>query len=214
MISHQYKCIFIHIPKTGGTSIENVLRQDKSKGSDHRLLHEYSNYSGFNSYFKFAIVRNTYDRIWSIYNYYSSGGNQQKNQTLTDYYYHYKNRIFNFPFYTDLEIREKMPRTFQEFCERYLKHAKPFFRKHVIQSQLDYISINGNVKVDFAGKFDCLENDFSKVAKQLGVQENLPHLRKSLSKGHYSEFYNEETRQIVENYYQDEINYFRFKFED
>ena len=69
MISHQYKCIFIHIPKTGGTSIENVLSQDKSKGSDHRLLHEYSNCSDFDSYFKFAVVRNTYDRIWSIYRY-------------------------------------------------------------------------------------------------------------------------------------------------
>lgn len=213
MISHQYKCIFIHIPKTGGTSIENVLRQNKSIGSDHRLLYEYSNYSGFDSYFKFTVVRNTYDRIWSIYSYYSSGGNQQKLQTLTDYYHHYRNRIFNFPYYTDLEISEKMPTKFQEFCERYLKKGKPFFRKNALQSQLDYISVNGNVQVDFVGKFNCLENDFSEVAKQLGLQENLPHLRKSRSKGHYSEFYNEETKQIVANYYQDEISYFGFKFE-
>ena len=107
MISHHHKCIFIHIPKTGGTSIENVLRQDKSKGSDHRLLHEYSHYSVFNSYFKFAIVRNTYDRIWSLYSYYSSGGNQQNLQTITDYYHHYKNK-FKFPYYTDLEISKNI----------------------------------------------------------------------------------------------------------
>ena len=30
----------------------------------------------------------------------------------------------------------------------------------------------------FVGKFDCLQNDYLKVAKQLGLQENLPHLRK------------------------------------
>ena len=64
------------------------------------------------------------------------------------------------------------------------------------------------------GKFNFIENDFSKVAKQLGIEENLPHLRKSLLKGHYSEFYNEETKKIVENYYQDEISYFKFKFDD
>lgn len=214
MISHHHKCIFIHIPKTGGTSIENVLRQDKSKGSNHRFLSEYSNYSVFNTYFKFAIVRNTYDRIWSLYSYYSSGGNQQNLQTLTDYYHHYKNRVLKFPYYTDLEISKNIPVTFHDFCEIFLKEGKPFFRRYALQSQLDYISINGKIQLDFLGKFDCIENDFSKVAKQLGIKENLPHLRKSLSKGHYSEFYNEETKKIVENYYQDEISYFKFKFDD
>ena len=186
MISHQYKCIFIHIPKTGGTSIENVLRQDKTKGSDHSLLKDYSNYSIFDNYFKFAVVRNTYDRIWSIYSYYSSGGNQHKLQTLTDYYYHYIYRIFKFPYYSDLEIRDKMPVTFQKFCEVYLKEGQPFFRKNMLLSQLDFISINGNIELDFIIQFDCLKNDFSKVAKKLGVHEKIPHLRKNQLKGHYS----------------------------
>ncbi len=53
MTSHLNKYIFIEISKTGGTGIENVLRQDKSKGAVHLLFHEYYNYLGLGSYFKF-----------------------------------------------------------------------------------------------------------------------------------------------------------------
>ena len=164
MISHTHKCIFVHIPKTGGTSVESVLRKDKSKGSDHHLLLNYSKKKEFNHYFKFTVVRNTYERVWSLYNYYASGGNQQKLKTLTDYFHHYYLKMFSPPYYTDLEISEKMPKRFEEFCDVYLKKRKPFFRKNALCSQLEYISVNGNVQVDFIARFENLNEDFLKVA--------------------------------------------------
>ena len=53
MILYQNKYIFIENSKTGGTSIENVLRQDMPKGADHHLFYEYSNYLVLDSDFKF-----------------------------------------------------------------------------------------------------------------------------------------------------------------
>lgn len=74
------KCIFIHIPKTAGTSVEQFIR-DNGKNEiyyfgvkNKRSLHHYTSLdlkkeipTFFNSYYKFSIVRNPYDRLLSEY---------------------------------------------------------------------------------------------------------------------------------------------------
>ena len=39
MISHKYKCIFIHIPRTGGTFIENLIFGKDWWGIDKKTKH-------------------------------------------------------------------------------------------------------------------------------------------------------------------------------
>ncbi|WP_161470928.1 sulfotransferase family 2 domain-containing protein [Tropicimonas marinistellae] len=94
MISRRYKTVFVHIPKTGGQSVECVflkahgldwesrapllLRRnaDPAQGPE-RLAHLYADEYAerylsreeFESFFKFAIVRNPYDRLLSEYRY-------------------------------------------------------------------------------------------------------------------------------------------------
>lgn len=93
MISKEKNCIFIHIPKTGGTSIENMIWQADEKveknlcmglvsryhnkyqtgGLQQHLLASQVKQEGgdifFNSAFKFSMVRNPFDRILSQYHY-------------------------------------------------------------------------------------------------------------------------------------------------
>lgn len=95
MISHRFKTVFVHIPKTGGESIIHVFlgahglkwddRQglllgynpDRSRGPErltHLLAREYVQFSyldpsTFNSYLKFAVVRNPFNRAISEYRY-------------------------------------------------------------------------------------------------------------------------------------------------
>ena len=73
MISHQYKCIFIHIPRTGGTSVELTLTHTDWGLSHKPEKHIFASHAKklyaqyWDDYFKFSIVRNPYDRLISLY---------------------------------------------------------------------------------------------------------------------------------------------------
>lgn len=95
MISHKHKVIFVHIPKCGGQSIETLFLDDLGLTwqsrlplllfpntaprvgppvLSHLLASEYVRFGYvsdeiFNSYFKFAYVRNPFSRVVSTFNY-------------------------------------------------------------------------------------------------------------------------------------------------
>ncbi len=57
------KCIFVHIPKSAGTSVKNALFPN-TKGPGHRMAMDYylENPKKYEEYFVFAFVRNPFDR--------------------------------------------------------------------------------------------------------------------------------------------------------
>ena len=92
-ISHNHKFIFVHIPKTGGTSIEqffklfkknnlyepknNINENGVSYAPQHitakQLKTHHLSKDHFDEYYKFAIVRNPYRRLISEYTWLRNG---------------------------------------------------------------------------------------------------------------------------------------------
>jgi hypothetical protein len=72
IISHEYQFIFIEIPKTASTSLHTFLCH-QGCNSDRDFRHDSAlsvrDLPEWNDYFKFAIIRNPYDRAVSWYEY-------------------------------------------------------------------------------------------------------------------------------------------------
>lgn len=82
MIVHELKTIFIHIPRTAGTSIEIALAgnnwfkiEPETKHIDHLRAKElYTDY--WDDYHKFTVVRDPFDWLASLYHSHNRGGDK------------------------------------------------------------------------------------------------------------------------------------------
>lgn len=71
-IYHKWKCVFVHIPKTAGTSIHSKLYNRTDYEDNHKTFFELLNEHDaelFESYWSFSVVRNPYDRFISAFEY-------------------------------------------------------------------------------------------------------------------------------------------------
>ncbi|ECW8954352.1 alpha-2,3-sialyltransferase [Campylobacter lari] len=194
----KYKCIFIHVPKVAGSSIERVIYQTDRwlvghvKASDYVKLDR----NKFESYFSFSFVRNPYDRVVSAYHY-------LKNDS---------------PDPCDIEWGKLNIRDL-EFEEFVLKLQDEEFKQKILTKnhfsfQYEYLcDENMNVLVDFIGRFEQLNSDFKKILNILKRKDSLIHVNKS-KHCNYKDYYNCETYKIIREIYKNDFEIFDYDLED
>jgi len=182
-------CIFIHIPKTGGSSVANSLFNiwPHLHFSSKEYLALYGK-DFYNKAFKFCFIRNPWDRLYSTYCYlHKELGNEK-----------------------DIQYGRKLLKgisSFEQFVkliaiQRGFKHSNFLFypQNHFIDN------------VDFIGRFENLEDDFHKVQVILNKQnQELLHLNKSNSEN-YKNQYDNQMIDIVYNVYKEDIKLFTYDF--
>lgn len=196
-ISHRYKFIFVHIPKTAGTTISLSLDSFSdihSTSSDpyrhHLTIKEISkrfNYT--NNYFTFAFVRNPWSRTVS--------------------WWHYINRVAN----QDRSLNPK----FTKKCQDILKNSKNFTdfikREEFLPSCFDWLSIDNKISVNYVGKMESLSKDFDLICNHIKIPHQTIQHRNASDHKHYRYYYNNETMKIVAKKYDKDIQYFDYEFE-
>ncbi len=204
MINHQYRCIFVHIPKTAGKSMNRFFGTEWQKHKDLSRYAQELEPQVFASYFKFAIIRNPWDRMLSDYNF-----QKKKNYPVSE-------RLFAVD-------ATGQTRRFREWVEAAL--SNPFHYEpgrwgaevspgiHRWSPQMDWISLNGNIAVDCVLRMESLQKDFEKVCRVLGrPSEDLP-CRNWKFHWHYSHYYDGATVRLVGDYYAKDIEAFGYRFE-
>ena len=216
MISHKHKCIFIHISKCAGSSIETAFGIDITDNSEknnpnlygwnnqHQLflnhatpqqLFDYGFLNDFvwQNYYKFIIIRNPWDRAFSDYNWLS------KEQNIKDSFFNFINK------------KGKFHRVLTE-------KNSDFYRGDHLNKQIDYFFLNGvQIEYEKVITFENLSKELPSLASDLKLPPSFFDQRVNISVkkiSHYSKFYNRKRRKLINKRFISDINFFGYQFED
>jgi hypothetical protein len=172
MICHKLKCIFIHIPRTAGSSIEKCLVNKDwwkiSPSTKHLLASQakkmYAEY--WNTYFKFSFVRNPYTRMSSLTTFPTIGKvyygtSDFPNNIISEQHIHNYKKIYGSPVLIEYDHR---------FYNRTEVEKESHKKNCVYGNILDE-------PIDFVGRFETLEDDFKYICNAVGLKnKTLPNI--------------------------------------
>lgn len=155
-------CIFIHIPKVAGSSVLDAIAFGDTVFRDHCTYRDFlvADKKRFESYFKFCFVREPISRLFSVYNYWKSGGNQ-----MDDRYFQ--------------EIIAENNFDFSRFVLEYLDGKRIFEHRLTIPQYIFVYDHTRKCMVDFVGRYESIDQDFGLVMKTLGLKNGLKVINKS-----------------------------------
>lgn len=196
LISHRHRFIFVHVQKTGGTSVTAALYRfcdqeaiDQARRGGllvHSTAQDIIRVFGrevWDSYFTFAFERNPWDKTLSMY-------------------------------YANLESG----------YNKILRPRKPSFRQWMypfgiwpkkLKPSIDLYSLDGQVAVDYLGRYERLHEDFAAICQRIGLEGvDLPHRNPSQLRNDakYREHYTPWLRRRVEQVYAREIDALQYAF--
>lgn len=225
--------LFIHIWKTGGTSLSNYLEKEhdfKDSFKSNNLIENSKNKikiflgksilskhtyaldikkgigdSQFEKLYKIAFVRNPYDWLVSWYSFVSS--NQISPDTGKPWRHHL------YPIIKDL--------SFDDFIIWVTKNngltvsasrKNSLFKNKIPFLQKDWITdLDGNVIVDYIGRYEYLKEDSQKICCQIGINfSTLPKINVTNKKGMYKDYYTKETSSLVYAYFREDFELFGY----
>jgi len=244
MINYSKKFLFIHIPRTAGTSIEDYLvsqdaaeselaREEAIKKDVLRFQHLHVSKAaqvcaerGINleEFFKFSFMRNPWERLVSFFFYdhstYVAMG-KAEDITFAEYV---KRKISDHPFTFE-------PYNRNEFIFGKAGKRSKEERRVTFTPGFWLLDDQENVLVDFVGRFENLQEDFDKVCDRINVPrgslktlracgniESCPwHKEQGIvvpKYDHYTKYYDDETLEIVNCLIGMDAELFGYKFGD
>ena len=168
VLCHEKKCIFIHIPKTAGTSIEQFLKEKgknnieyigvrNNRSLQHLTAFELKHELGptFINYYKFSIVRNPYNRLLSEYYWTPLNIGYKAGKTKADFITHVANIVRNKLYFNNI------------------------YNDHFIPQYLFLYGNSKNILIDQVFKYENLNESVKYLKYKLKIDDDLPFLNKS-----------------------------------
>lgn len=209
LINHRQKFIFIHVYKVAGTSVLNALENstypayipERTRPAITRFARRFNLSPSFPLRMhskakdaKFNLPSDVYDNYFKF----AFVRNPWDWQVSL---YEYARQYENHP-------QRKLMQSFKDFDD-YLdwrvSQEKTLQKEFVTDDE-------GNVIVDYIGRFERLEDDFAEICKKAGIEASLPQFNKTRSRQSYTQYYSDRTRQLIEDNFREDIEFFNYSF--
>lgn len=226
--------IFVRIPKTASTSVESILsdhpnvilnsklkilppNKGESSWSNVGLSNLWIQTIGEDKWdksFSFVFVRNPYDRAVSSWQHICRmlrKGNliadrSQIKLNLVTFFSKVSTKLFHRPVTEGISFDD-----FLYFLESEMLVGGA--KWHSTEQYIHLTDPDGKIIVDFVGRYENLQNDFTKICETLGIQAaQLPYLKRAKSRREYTHYYNGTRKKIIEKIYKKDIELFGYCF--
>lgn len=219
-INKDKKVLFVHIPKTGGSTIEKFFDMtNKTNRADYDLLfgvdtrRKNVNYDialqhltfneiknnhkiKVNNYFSFSLVRNPWDKVISAY---------------LNHFIKLKPDFNNFLSWVEKSVEYEKDHdhfTYQD------KRNKILTNTHFKEQYKFIYNDDNQIMVDYLGRFEYWNESFKKICELAKVEYREPEIyNKNNNRKHYSEYYNKKQADLIKKIYKKDIELFGYEYE-
>jgi hypothetical protein len=217
LLSHRYRFLFVHVAKTGGTSIRALLRRRTwadpyrlpqfvcsrlSGWTGHRIGCKFPRHARvvaaaemlprdyFLSLFKFAFVRNPWDLQVSSYHHVSRERP------------HLMEHIGDFETFLRWKLEGERP-------YHYILDASAEPQRRSL------IDLEGRIAVDFVGRYESLESDFRTACRRIGFRTvpALPRKRMARNRQDFRKYYTDRAAEYILEHFREDIETFDYSFD-
>jgi chondroitin 4-sulfotransferase 11 len=212
IILHPYQAIYIPVPKVACSSLKRVCARlldidTSSVNGTHSIVFPIvkgAEISQFNNYWKFCFVRNPWDRMLSCFTE-KIKEDENFSEPTNSFVNGVHKGLLKYGIF-------KANMSFEDFLMAIASIPDPKADTH-FRSQYTFVTnLKGQLMVDFIGKFENLNEDWSEICDRLKVTDgSLPHYNKT-KHNNYREYYTDSLIKIVEQRFAKDIAMFDYKF--
>lgn len=188
-ISHERKFIWFRVAKVGTRTIFDMFDQAQIKiDVEHPMACRYP-VNLYKDYFKFAFVRNPWERIVSCW----------------------RNKVVDCNYFNFSSDKLEELQSFEKFVD-YVSELEIESCDHHLRLQSKLIDLNN---LDYLGRFENFEKHLNEVVELLKVdlKGGIGHKNVSTkNKSSYKDYYNEELKHKVYKIYKRDIDIFAYNF--
>lgn len=203
----RHRCLFVHVPKTAGKAVTQCLFGHNI--GQHLTIEElYDTFErvygvrDVRGWFRFAFVRNPWDRCYSAYRYFSTGGGNAGDAAFAE--------------------RAVTPHAdFNGFVKHWIASERGTTQIH-LRPQAAYVcDASGALALDDVARFESINADYDRIRATLAertgrsepVGQPLEPVNTSKVKGDYRTAYDDEAAEIVGRVYADDVRLFGYSFD-